>query len=150
MTEKTLTSYCGLYCIDCVPSAKELFDTLRSFEEALNKTQFEKYARVKSYKIQAFQKYDDFKEVLSAIKNLECKCPCRENGGFAGCRISSCAVMKGYEGCWECDNYRSCSLLSPIKKVHLGLDSNLDLIKQLGVECWSSKRGKHYSWSKEP
>ncbi len=150
MSERKLTSYCGLYCIDCIPSNKPLFECLNAFEDQLNKAEFEKYAPIKTGSNAAFKKYSDFQQVLAAIKSLECKAPCRENGGFADCKIRSCAVSKNYEGCWECKSFRSCELLLPIKKVHPLLDRNLDLIKREGVEKWSAKRGKHYFWSKNP
>jgi hypothetical protein len=150
MSEKRLTSYCGLYCLDCIPSNRCLFEILKSFENQLKKTKFEKYAKVKSVANLTFKKYSDFQEVLTAIKNLECKAPCRENGGFVDCKIRSCAINKNYEGCWECGSFKSCELLSPIKKIHPLLDNNLGLIKHKGVDNWSPQRGKHYSWSKKP
>ncbi len=148
MTEKTLTSYCGLYCIDCIPSNRSLFEALKKFENQLNKVQFEKYAQVKSSTNTAFKKYADFYEVLTAIKNLECKAPCRENGDIFDCKIRSCAISKGYEGCWKCDDSKGCALLLQIKKVHVDLDHNLQLIRREGFENWSAKRAKHYPWSK--
>jgi hypothetical protein len=148
MGEKRLTSYCGLYCLDCVPSNRCLFETVEKFENQLKKVGFEKYVQLKSNTNVTFKKYTDFLEVLTAIKNLECKAPCRENGGFVDCKIRSCAIGKDYEGCWECDDFKSCELLSPIKKIHPLLDYNLALIKSNGIDNWSAKRGKHYSWSK--
>lgn len=148
MNEKRLTSYCGLYCLDCIPSKQTLFESLRIFEEHLSKLDFEKYAQVKANRNPAFKKYSDFMEVLSAIEALECKTPCRENGGYSDCKIRSCVVSKGYEGCWECSDFKTCELLLPLKKVHVLLDDNLELIKNEGVENWVCKRGKHYSWSK--
>ena len=148
MKEKRLTSYCGLYCLDCIPSKQVLFEGLKTFEEQLSKLDFEKYAQIKAKKIPAFKKYSDFIEVLSAIKALECKAPCRENGGYVDCKIRSCAVGKNYEGCWDCADFKTCELLLPIKNVHVLLDDNLELIKNVGVENWASKRGKHYFWSK--
>jgi hypothetical protein len=148
MAEKKLTSYCGLYCADCIPSKQCLFESLQKFEQELGNLGFEKYAQLKAEKIPEFKKYSDFLEVLSAIKNLECKAPCRENGGYADCKIRSCAIGKGYEGCWECADFKNCELLLPIKEIHSLLDCNLALIKRKGVDNWSTERGKHYSWSK--
>ncbi len=148
MGEKRLTSYCGLYCLDCIPSNKCLFKALEKFENQLNKAEFAKYAQIKSGSNKTLKKYTDFLDVLSAIKNLECKAPCRENGGFVDCEIRSCAMNKNYEGCWECASFKNCKLLVPIKKIHPALSYNLALIKNKGVERWSAKRGKHYAWSK--
>jgi hypothetical protein len=148
MDEKRLTSYCGLYCLDCIPSNKCLFETLKKFDDQLSKAEFEKYAKIKSNANASFKKYPEFLEVLNAIKHLECKAPCRENSGFVDCKIRSCAISKNYEGCWECADFKTCQLLLPIKKIHSLLDFNLELIKRKGVDNWSTERGKHYSWSK--
>jgi hypothetical protein len=148
MSEKRLTSYCGLYCLDCIPSNKCLFETLRVFEKQLDKVNFEKYAQLKSGANSTFKKYKDFTAVLNEIKKLECKATCRENGGIADCKIRACAISKNYEGCWNCRDFRTCELLLPIKEIHKLLDFNLELIKNQGIEYWSAKRGKHYSWSK--
>lgn len=148
MAEKRLTSYCGLYCLDCIPSKQCLFESLHKFEQELGRLEFEEYAQIKAEKIPEFKKYSDFLEVLSAIKSLECTTPCRENGGYADCKIRVCAIGKGYEGCWECSEFKDCKLLFPIKKVHPLLNHNLEIIKNQGIDNWTAKRGKHYSWSK--
>ncbi len=148
MKEKKLTSYCGLYCLDCIPSQKYFFKSLDTFKGELDKLEFEKYAQVKANKNPTFKKYSEFCEVLEAIKKLECIKPCRENGGYPDCKIRACAIKKNYQGCWECHEYKSCELLAPLKEVHAILDDNLDLIKQVGINNWSANRGKHYSWHK--
>lgn len=147
MAEKRLTSYCGLYCLDCVPSNKCLFKTLNDFEEQLKAVNFEKYAQLKSDANSTFKKYNDFKAVLAEIGKLECKAPCRENGGIVNCKIRACALSKNFEGCWSCDVFKTCELLVPIKRIHPLLNFNLELIKNQGIDNWSTKRGKHYPWS---
>ncbi len=147
MSEKKLTSFCGLYCLDCIPSNKCFFEAVNKFEKSLAQINFENYAHLKSESIIAFRKYPEFKVVLREIKKLECKASCRENGGKVNCNIRNCAINKKYEGCWECNDFKNCNLLLPIKKVHPRLDYNLELIKKNGVENWVSKRGKHYEWS---
>ena len=36
-----LTAYCGLYCLDCIPSDKKLFITAGELQNHLKKRQFE-------------------------------------------------------------------------------------------------------------
>ena len=149
MAEKRLTSYCGLYCLDCVPSKKCLFENLEKFEQQLEEVELEKYVLLKSSSNSTFKKYPVFLEVLAEIKKLKCSAPCRENGGIADCKIRSCVISKKYEGCWECSEFKDCNLLFPIKKVHPLLNHNLEIIKTQGIDNWTAKRGKHYSWSKQ-
>ena len=40
------TAFCGLYCLDCIPSNKHLFSILDEVENTLTTLQFEKYAEV--------------------------------------------------------------------------------------------------------
>jgi len=99
MTEKKLTSFCDLYCFDCIPSNKRLFETLKEFNKSLEHVNFEKYAALKSEAIPTFKKYSEFLEVLKEINKLECTGPCRENKDVAGCKIRVCVINKKYEGC---------------------------------------------------
>jgi len=149
MTEKRFTSFCGLYCLDCVPSNKRLFETLKEFNKSLEHVNFEKYTALKSEAIPIFKKYPEFLEVLKEIEKLECIGPCRENEDKAICKIRACAIDKKYEGCWECPCFKKCELLEPIKKIHPLLDYNLETIKKFGIDEWSKKRGKHYVWSQD-
>ncbi|MBE3035550.1 MAG: DUF3795 domain-containing protein, partial [Candidatus Atribacteria bacterium] len=103
---------------------------------------------LKSSSNSTLKKYTVFLEVLAEIKKLKCSAPCRENGGISDCKIRSCAIGKKYEGCWECSEFKDCKLLFPIKKVHPLLNHNLEIIKNQGIDNWTAKRGKHYSWSK--
>jgi len=152
--EERLTSYCGLYCRDCIPSRNDLYMLVRQLEKLLAELHFDKYAKLKAgqtYWSQAnavFEKYPDFLEMLKAIKSLECPSVCREGGGYKGdrCEIKKCVTGKGFKGCWECDDYKSCKLLEPMKQFHPNLQEHLALIKTEGVENWSGKRKGHYPW----
>lgn len=60
MAEKRLTSYRGLYCLDCVPSKKCLFENLEKFQQQLEEVALEKYALLKSSSNPTFNKYPYF------------------------------------------------------------------------------------------
>jgi len=143
---KKYTAFCGLYCLDCIPSNKHLFSILEEVENTLTTLQFEKYAELKSRSSEVFRKYPDFVGILQEIRKLECPAPCRAGGGKPGCKVRECAVKNRLEGCWECRNYKHCELLDPLKKVHPNLEYHLELIRDNGVEHWSSDRKEHYSW----
>ncbi len=84
--DRLLTTYCGLYCKDCIPSRKDLFTLAARLEEMLQELGFDKYAALKAeqtYWCQAnavFNKYPEFIEVLKAISGLECNSLCTTGG----------------------------------------------------------------------
>jgi hypothetical protein len=152
--EWALTCYCGLYCLDCIPSKKDLYETAAKLKEMLEQLNFDKYAELKANQTywskanEAFKHYPQFIEVLQAIRGLECAVYCREGGGYkeGRCEVRNCAVNKQIAGCWECADYRSCKLLEPLLKFHPNLLHHLELIKTEGVENWAGKRKGHYYW----
>jgi hypothetical protein len=153
--EERLTAYCGLYCRDCIPSRTELYALIDQLDSQLSELHFDKYAELKASQTywsaanEVFKQYPVFLEVLKAIRGLECPSVCREGGGYKGdrCEIKKCATGKGFGGCWECAEYRTCSLLEPMKQFHPHLEEHLTLIKTEGIENWSRKRKGHYRWS---
>ncbi|MBA7678894.1 hypothetical protein ES703_87173 [subsurface metagenome] len=146
MTEdKRYTSYCGLYCLDCIPSNKKLFSTIKELENLLADLQVGKYVEIKSKKNEIYKEYPKFIEVLQEIGKLESFAPCRE-GCKPNCKIRECVLNRNYEGCWECNNHRNCELLQPLKEIHPSLEYHLELIQKDGLENWSIKRRKHYLW----
>jgi len=144
--DRRLTSYCGLYCADCIPSRKDLFARVRELEEMLAALRFERYAELKSARQPVFRDYAGFLDVLRGIAGLECPAPCREGGGDPECAVRRCVVSGNREGCWECEDYKTCQKLERLKGIHVNLERHLGLIRSEGVEGWASRRGTHYSW----
>jgi len=152
--EWALTCYCGLYCRDCIPSKKDLYEAAARFEEELDLLNFDKYAELKATQTywssanRLFKDYPTFIEVLHAIRGLECKVYCREGGGWkeGHCGVRNCCVEKKLDGCWDCAEYKTCKLLEALVKFHPNLLHHLELIKTEGVENWASKRKGHYYW----
>jgi hypothetical protein len=153
--DSRLTSYCGLYCKDCIPSRSDLYGLAARLEEVLSEIKFDSYAELKAAQTYwsesnaVFNDYQRFIEILQAIRGLECRSICREGGGWKGehCPIRNCAVEKGLNGCWECDVYGTCKHLEPLLKFHPNLAYHLELIKSEGIDKWASKRRGHYPWS---
>ena len=151
--DRKYTAYCGLYCHDCIPSKAELFQETKTLVKTLIDLNFQKYAEHKSKKYNIYGNFLIFMDLLKEIQRLECTIPCREGprseaGCAPDCRVRKCAVDKKFEGCWECESFRSCELLTPIKEFHPSLENNLEMIKRHGIDCWSDKRGKYYIWSR--
>jgi hypothetical protein len=144
--DERYTSYCGLYCLDCIPSNRELFSTVRELGELLVGLRFESYAELKSSGNEIFKEYPRFIEVLHAIGGLECPVPCRDGGGRLGCEVRGCVIDRGYGGCWECGRYMGCELLRPLKEIHPNLEYHLGLIREKGMRGWCLERRGHYRW----
>ena len=146
MTDAEYTSYCGLYCLDCIPSNRKLFATVKELQELLAGLQFEEYAKLKSESNEIFTGYPRFTQVLQEIIKLECPDPCRAGGGNRDCSVKACVLSRNYEGCWECDSWKSCELLARLKRIHTNLEYHIGLIKKEGLKNWSAKRRRHYRW----
>ena len=144
---KNLTAYCGLFCGDCIPSNKRLFEVIRELQELASSLHLDDYAQLKGESDPAFRDYPTFARMLSEIAALECPAPCRLDGGKEVCTIRNCARGRGYEGCWECAERLSCRALTPLRAFHgETIDGNLDAIEKFGMDDWTVKRGKHYPW----
>ena len=61
-TERTLTSYCGLYCRDCIPSNRRLFALAGELEDKLAELHFEEYAAHKARGDAAFLRLPEIPE----------------------------------------------------------------------------------------
>ncbi len=142
---KKYTAYCGLFCPDCIPSNKRLFEVLNELEDLLIELKFDKYAELKSKSNETFQNYSEFLNVLEEMKKLKCKDLCTEGGCKEDCKIRECVKNNQYEGCWECNDFKNCELLEYLKKIH-PIEYNLEMIKKYGIDNWDDKKGKHYIW----
>jgi hypothetical protein len=49
---------------------------------------------------------------------MRCNRGCRDGGGNPGCKIRNCVTKKGLDGCWECDDYESCTKFAFLETVH--------------------------------
>jgi hypothetical protein len=144
--DKNLTSYCGLYCSDCIPSDAELFSIIDSLDTKLQDIQFEYYAELKSESNEHFKDYSLFLTILHQVQKLQCSAPCRLEGGKSRCMIRECARGKELSGCWQCMERKECALLDRLRIVHPHIDYHLDLIEEMGPVTWFEKRKEHYRW----
>jgi hypothetical protein len=150
MQDRERTACCGLYCGDCIPANKSLFEAAATLQQILEDTQFAEYARYKSEKNKTFGSYGVFQEVLDAILTLRCSRTCPNGGGRPDCPIRNCAREKSLEGCWQCGSFETCELLEPLCAAHGNTHRhNLRMVRQYGVAAWSHKRGTHYLWQKD-
>lgn len=154
MSDKNNTAFCGLWCGDCIPANERLYELTSELIQLLNDIKFENCAEFKSNRVPAFKDYDAFINVLNSFEKLHCynycrKGPCSEAGCAKSCKFRSCAIDKGFDGCWECDTYLHCEHIIKFEEFHPGKIHNLNMIKQYGIDGWKEYRGKHYKWSSE-
>ena len=147
--DRERTACCGLYCGDCIPANEALFDTVGRLRQQLDDCEFGKYAKYKTAGNKTFDAYQTFRDVLDAISTLRCPATCFHGGGNPKCAIRACVREKRLDGCWQCEGFETCKLLTPLCAAHGGtVPHNLRMIQLHGVEHWSHGRGKHYVWQK--
>lgn len=93
--EKKFTAYCGLCCLDCIPSNTEFFSLIERLERMLEELQFDEYAKLKSKKQSLFNEYPMFIKILREIKDLRFAFPCREGGGSQIARFANASFIMG-------------------------------------------------------
>ena len=151
MDQREQTSFCGLWCNDCIPSNERLFALTAELSQLLDDISFKSYAEYKSDKIKEFKHYDKFVEALKAFEKLHCynhcyKGPVSCSGCAPDCKIRMCVIKNSYEGCWQCQSFESCQHIADMKKMHPHIIENLKAIRTYGIKNWSKHRGKHYSF----
>ena len=145
--EIELTAYCGLYCGDCIRYRSKAADLGRDLLGELQNEEWGKYAEISSDK--AFKNYEHCREVLDAIVRRKCDDACRPGGGCSAfsCKIVDCCQKRGFEGCWQCDEFENCREFELLKPLHGDKPVlNLRKIRELGLDKWAEHRYKCYVW----
>jgi len=141
--EKDLIAYCGLYCGECINHKGEIADLARDLRKKLREAKFDRVSRGLSKYFKEFNKYQECYEVLGAMVRLRCKKTCKDGGGPPFCKIRKCCQKKGYEGCWECEEFETCKKLEFLEPIHGDAHiKNLRKIKKQGIDKFLE--GKKY------
>lgn len=144
MNETALTTYCGIYCGDCPRYQARFPDLAAALLEELAGIHFSEFA-----KIFGLKEYDAVISFLKRISGLKCATTCREgqDGSNGLCQAKQCAQAKAFDGCWECDDFETCSKLEFLKPFCGDAPiQNLRIIKQYGLGNWAPHRKKQYPW----
>lgn len=147
--EKDLTGYCGLYCGDCIRYKCKASNLAEELLSEIEEKHFTKYANVKRAHTKEFENFESFIALLKAISKINCEMPCGLGGNGCGgkCEIIECASAKGFEGCWDCDDFERCDKFDFLKPFHGEAPlKNLRKIKELGIDNWAKYREKCYPW----
>ncbi|MBT5022341.1 DUF3795 domain-containing protein [Candidatus Woesearchaeota archaeon] len=98
---KDLVAYCGLYCPKCYKMVvSEAADNLK---KALNNTHICDSKNKSS---------NEFLDELDKLVKLKCINFCKAFGGSDTCKIRLCCRSKTIAGCWECNCFEKCNLLT--------------------------------------
>jgi hypothetical protein len=82
----------------------------------------------------------DFLEFLPQLGQVQTCCTSEKNPcGNPTCEIRTCVRNKGFRTCAECTDYTTCSKLDFLKPHHETLISDLDLIKEKGLDYYVSE-----------
>lgn len=147
--DKNLIAYCGLYCGDCPIHRGKIADLARDLRKELRQSRFDKTAEALSgiSFFEVFNNYPQCYEVLGAMVKLRCRKICQDGGGPPFCKIRKCCQKKGIEGCWECDEFKTCEKLDFLKPGHGDAHlRNLRKINKQGIEEFL--KGRKYWYAK--
>ena len=149
MNDKELTGYCGLYCGDCIRYKCKASDLANELLNEIDNHHFREYANVKQVHTKEFERFDSLIASLKAISGINCLIPCGSGGDGCGgsCEIIKCVKEMNLNGCWECNDFKSCVKLNFLKLFHGdSIISNLEKIKEHGIANWSEYRDRCYPW----
>ena len=178
MDEK-LVCPCGLTCCDCLFYKKEIYETAMHLKNLIEKYRLDMFLTVcsKPQSLEVlgehldiakdqmwdsfgssfgeFTHFPEFMKVLDGLTKLECKNTCKEVGGCSiggnkhECKALKCVKAKGYEGCWQCDEFTSCDKLSLLKRNYgYVIEENLNTIRDKGISAVESHGDKYYAWQR--
>ncbi|MBN1505303.1 MAG: DUF3795 domain-containing protein [Sedimentisphaerales bacterium] len=134
-----LIACCGLYCGDCSGYKGTIANLARDLHKELERERFADLAKVlaKIPFFKAFEGYPQCRKVLETLPKLRCNKTCRGDGGPPYCEIRMCNRDKGYDGCWQCDLFRTCTKLNFLRDGHGDAHlRNLRKIKHKGTTAF--------------
>jgi len=142
--DRRLIACCGLYCGNCPNYNGEIADLARDLRKKLREYHFDRVAKGLSKYFKPFANYPQCYETLGAMVKLRCKRTCRNKGGPPQCKIRNCCEKNGIDGCWECDEFETCTKLNFLIPTHGDAHlKNLHKLKKQGVDeflegkkCW--------------
>lgn len=177
--EDKMVCPCGLTCCDCLFYNSEIYGEAQHFKDVLEKYQFDRFLKILSNNaaskamrkhlelnetemwnkvgkhFETFKNMPEFMKILESIVDLQCKCTCKEASGcsIAGethkCSALKCIEEKGYDGCWECAEYKRCDKLSFLKQSYgYVIEENLEIVGKKGTEAVKSRGNRYYSWQR--
>ena len=146
-TDTELIAPCGLYCKECPSYTGIIPDLARDLRKALRTYRYDKISAALA-ELPFFKEFEDYEKaykVMGALVKMRCSKGCRSGGGNPFCNMKKCMERKGFEGCWECDDIKTCKKLDELNATHGEAHrKNLRKIKTKGVNEFLD--GKKHWW----
>jgi hypothetical protein len=103
----------------------------------------------------AFNKMQDFMEVLDSLIKVQCPTTCQESGGCSMCGTTKpcitiqCVREKNLNGCWECSGRDTCDKLA-FQRMSYGktIAENFQIINEQGIDAVPSRGDDYYEWQR--
>lgn len=135
-SNEELVAYCGINCKDYKARSKRRIELAKLFKESLQELPLELFSEILP-PFKNITQVMDFLEFLPQMGQAQTCCtsekmPC----GNPDCEIRICVKNKSLRTCVECTNYPACSKLDFLKPHHETLISDLDLIKEEGLDYY--------------
>jgi hypothetical protein len=139
MSDTLDVAYCGLHCGDCVIRTGRLAALAQALRHQMRKPEFMKLAEglpeIKPEIFNGLREAERCLQVLDSMTHLDCERVCHSGGGGQACAIRKCGQERGFDGCWECDDFEHCETLASIDPVHKGAHrKNIRMIRQKGID----------------
>ena len=133
--DEQLVGYCSLNCKSCLSRSKRRKELGILFKVSLQDLPLEFYSHI-------FPPFKNIKQVMNFLEFLPqmgqgqicCtseKMPCK-----TPCEVRICVKKKSLRTCAECTDYSTCSKLAHVALRHETLLSDLDLIKEKGLDYY--------------
>ena len=133
-SDEELVAFCGINCKDCKARSERRLQLAKLFKESLQELPLNLFKEI----LPPFKNVDQVVEFLEFLPQLggmqTCCISTKEPCGSPTCEIRICVKNKGYRTCAECTTYRTCPKLEFLKPHHVTLLSDLDLIKEKGID----------------
>ena len=133
--DENLVAFCGLYCGDCHGFLGRIPDLARDLRKELRRSRYDKFAEfISTHSFgKDFSNYDECYKVLGAMLKFRGRKGCRDGGGSPFCKIRKCTQKNEIEGCWLCEEFKTCDKLDFLNPVHGDAHrKNLRAIKRKG------------------
>lgn len=174
--DKKFICPCGLVCTDCLFYKPEIYESAQKLRNTITDSQLDVFltsiSETDSWKsianhlngeqsdfkkyFEVFRNFQDFMNILEGLTKLQCKSTCRETGGCSmggklhKCEAVKCIQSKGYEGCWECQDYNQCKKLNFVKKVYGDtINETFSIMRADGSQALKAYGNNYYKWQQK-
>lgn len=138
-SDEELVAYCGVNCKECKQFSNRRLKLAALLKESLEELPLDLFSEL----IPAFKdikKVMEFLEFTTQMGGMQICCTSTTLCGDPMCVIRICVKEKGIRTCAECGDYRTCSKLDFLKPHHTTLLSDLDFIKDNGLETYVKEK----------